>query len=136
MVADNYVVEVDLGTNYREHDGNIKICIWDTPGQEDYPRLRPLAYANAHIILICFAIDDRISLENIEEKACHTPRELSGRDSDRGLSGLKKLDVSAQDFPSSWWAANRTSGTILPLQHQVNSSTRKRSVADLSCFYW
>ena len=71
MVAENYMVEVDLGHGGQGQESTMKICIWDTPGQEDYPRLRPLAYANAHTILICFAIDDRISFENIEEKVRH-----------------------------------------------------------------
>lgn len=69
VVAENYVVQVDVGASGSGEDGNrTDVCLWDTPGQEDYPRLRPLAYANAHIILICFAIDDRTSLENVEER--------------------------------------------------------------------
>lgn len=69
VVAENYVVKLELGTGKGEEGGSIELCLWDTPGQEDYPRLRPLAYANADVILICFAIDDRTSLENVEEKA-------------------------------------------------------------------
>lgn len=79
VVAENYVVEVHVGHNDQVQGESINLCIWDTPGQEDYPRLRPLAYANAHIILICFAIDDRISFENIEERVRHPPRGVCGR---------------------------------------------------------
>jgi GTPase SAR1 family protein len=28
--------------------------MWDTSGQENYERLRPLAYSGAHVILLCF----------------------------------------------------------------------------------
>ncbi|KAF6760208.1 P-loop containing nucleoside triphosphate hydrolase protein [Ephemerocybe angulata] len=46
----------------------VKLCVYDTAGQEDYPRLRPMAYANAHVILICFAVDDPESLANVLDK--------------------------------------------------------------------
>ena len=46
----------------------IKLGLWDTAGQEDYDRLRPLSYAKANIILICFALDNPTSLENIKSK--------------------------------------------------------------------
>lgn len=42
--------------------------MWDTAGQEDYDRLRPLSYPDTHIILMCFSIDSPDSLENIPEK--------------------------------------------------------------------
>ena len=36
--------------------------------QEDYDRLRPLAYPYTDVFLICFDIANRCSLENIREK--------------------------------------------------------------------
>ena len=42
--------------------------MWDTAGQEDYDRLRPLSYPKSNCILICFAIDDYDSLYNVPEK--------------------------------------------------------------------
>jgi hypothetical protein len=42
--------------------------LWDTSGIEDYDRLRPLSYPDAHVILICFAIDSPDSLDNVQEK--------------------------------------------------------------------
>lgn len=42
--------------------------MWDTAGQEDYDRLRPLSYPDTHVILMCFSIDSPDSLENIPEK--------------------------------------------------------------------
>ena len=38
-------------------------------GQEDYERLRPLSYNNAHVILIGFAVNAPDSLENVPIKA-------------------------------------------------------------------
>ena len=35
--------------------------------QEDYHRLRPLDYTGTDIFLLCFAVDDRDTFEEIEE---------------------------------------------------------------------
>ena len=42
--------------------------MWDTAGQEDYDRLRPLSYPDTDVILMCFSIDSPDSLDNIPEK--------------------------------------------------------------------
>ncbi len=44
------------------------MALWDTAGQEDYDRLRPLSYPDSNVILICFAIDLPDSLDNVQEK--------------------------------------------------------------------
>ena len=44
------------------------MALWDTAGQEDYDRLRPLSYPDTDVILMCFSIDSPDSLENIPEK--------------------------------------------------------------------
>ena len=41
--------------------------IWDTAGQEDYERLRPLAYPNTNVCFIAFSIVLRDSFENVEK---------------------------------------------------------------------
>lgn len=46
----------------------MELALWDTAGQEDYDRLRPLSYPDSHVILICFAIDSPDSLDNVQEK--------------------------------------------------------------------
>ncbi|KAJ3127437.1 GTP-binding protein Rho1 [Nowakowskiella sp. JEL0407] len=46
----------------------IELALWDTAGQEEYDRLRPLSYSDAHVILITFSIDMPDSLENVIEK--------------------------------------------------------------------
>ncbi|KAK5814821.1 P-loop containing nucleoside triphosphate hydrolase protein [Linnemannia elongata] len=61
-VFENYVTDVEV-------DGkHVELALWDTAGQEDYDRLRPLSYPDSHVILICFAIDSPDSLENVQEK--------------------------------------------------------------------
>lgn len=61
-VFDNYVSDVEV-------DGRrVELALWDTAGQEDYDRLRPLSYPDSDVILICFAIDSPDSLDNVQEK--------------------------------------------------------------------
>jgi Ras homolog gene family, member A len=52
---------------------HVELALWDTAGQEDYDRLRPLSYPDSHVILICFAIDSPDSLDNVQEKVCFLP---------------------------------------------------------------
>jgi GTPase SAR1 family protein len=49
-------------------DRVVELALWDTAGQEEYDRLRPLSYPETDIILICFAIDSHVSLENVTDK--------------------------------------------------------------------
>lgn len=42
--------------------------MWDTAGQDDYDRLRPLSYPNTDVILMCFSVDSPDSLENVQTK--------------------------------------------------------------------
>ena len=46
----------------------IKFQIWDTAGQEDYDRLRPLSYPQTNVFLICFAVNSLTSFENVKNK--------------------------------------------------------------------
>lgn len=61
-VFENYVSNLTV-------DGrNVALALWDTAGQEDYDRLRPLSYPNADVLLVCFSIDSPDSLENVKDK--------------------------------------------------------------------
>ncbi|KAL7717027.1 Ras-like GTP-binding protein RHO1 [Entamoeba marina] len=42
--------------------------LWDTAGQEEYDRLRPLSYSDSDVVLLCFAVNNRTSFENITSK--------------------------------------------------------------------
>uniref|UniRef100_A0A8C9VD00 Rho-related GTP-binding protein RhoA-D-like n=1 Tax=Scleropages formosus TaxID=113540 RepID=A0A8C9VD00_SCLFO len=61
-VFENYIADIEV-------DGKqVELALWDTAGQEDYDRLRPLSYPDTDVILMCFSIDSPDSLENIPEK--------------------------------------------------------------------
>jgi len=49
-------------------DQVIELSLWDTAGQEEFDRLRSLSYAETHVIMICFSVDNPTSLENVESK--------------------------------------------------------------------
>ncbi|KAL7038724.1 hypothetical protein ACKWTF_009672 [Chironomus riparius] len=44
------------------------LTLWDTAGQEDYERLRPLSYPNTECFLLCYSIDSKTSYENVASK--------------------------------------------------------------------
>uniref|UniRef100_UPI00398ED9B9 rho-related GTP-binding protein RhoB-like n=1 Tax=Pristiophorus japonicus TaxID=55135 RepID=UPI00398ED9B9 len=46
----------------------VELALWDTAGQEDYDRLRPLSYPDTDVILICFSVDSPDSLRNVPDK--------------------------------------------------------------------
>lgn len=61
-VFDNYAVTVMIGGE------PYTLGLFDTAGQEDYDRLRPLSYPQTDVFLVCFSVIAPHSFENVREK--------------------------------------------------------------------
>uniref|UniRef100_A0A6M2DKX3 Putative ras similarity family n=1 Tax=Xenopsylla cheopis TaxID=163159 RepID=A0A6M2DKX3_XENCH len=72
-VFDNYSGNITV--DGREHG----MTLWDTAGQEDYERLRPLSYPNTDCFLLCYSIGSRDSFENVHTKWYPEIRHFSPR---------------------------------------------------------
>jgi small GTP-binding protein len=90
----------------------VNLGLWDTAGQEDYDRLRPLSYPQTDIFLICFSIVSPTSFENVRAKwypevnhhCPHTPIILVGtkldlREDKETLEKLKDKKLQPVTFP-------------------------------------
>ncbi|XP_026763938.1 ras-like GTP-binding protein RhoL [Galleria mellonella] len=61
-VFDNYLGNITV-------DGEeVELALWDTAGQEDYERLRPLSYNNTSCFLVCYSVNNRSSYDNVVHK--------------------------------------------------------------------
>ncbi|KAJ3115846.1 hypothetical protein HDU96_011034 [Phlyctochytrium bullatum] len=100
----------------------IEFGLWDTAGQEEFERLRPLSYSESHIIFICFDVTRRESLENIAEKwypevnqYCHgVPIVVVGC----------KMDMRAQVPNSVSVDEGRSAATRIGAKHYAECSAR------------
>ncbi|GAA5891113.1 hypothetical protein JCM6882_006425 [Rhodosporidiobolus microsporus] len=68
-VFENHIKDVHV------EGAQVELSLWDTAGQEDFDRLRSLSYADTNVVLLCFSVDQPVSLENIESKWVEEVRE-------------------------------------------------------------
>jgi Ras-related C3 botulinum toxin substrate 1 len=97
-VFDNYSANIMVENN------QINLQLWDTAGQEEYKKIRPLSYFQTDVFIICFSLVSPTSLENVQnmwipelKQYCpSTPYILVGMKSDL----RDKFDQQALEFRS------------------------------------
>ena len=63
-----YVLPLTTHADIFVDNVHIELSLWDTAGQEEFDRLRSLSYDDTHTIMLCFSVDSKDSLENVESK--------------------------------------------------------------------
>lgn len=61
MITNTYLI-----FSNRIGDEPYTLGLFDTAGQEDYDRLRPLSYPQTDVFLICFSVNSPASFENVK----------------------------------------------------------------------
>lgn len=100
-VFDNYTA------NLMVDDQQINLQLWDTAGQEDYKKMRPLSYPSTEVFIVCFSLVAPTSLENVQnawiqeisEHCPGVPFILVGMKSDL----RDNFGENAEDFRKKGW---------------------------------
>jgi Ras-related C3 botulinum toxin substrate 1 len=78
----------------------ISLGLWDTAGQEDYDRLRPLSYPQTDVFLICFSIVSPPSFDNVKAKVCsHAPVSPEAASTNLIWQWYPEIDHHAPNIP-------------------------------------
>ncbi|XP_070498357.1 ras-related protein Rac1-like [Chironomus tepperi] len=94
-IFDNY------STYMKYHDQTVHLLLWDTAGHEDYERIRPIAYPQTDVFLICFSLISQDSFDHVKSKwlpeirhhCPHTPIILVGTKLDLRSDKRRKKDI-------------------------------------------
>ncbi|KAH9662624.1 Rac-like GTP-binding protein ARAC1 [Citrus sinensis] len=58
----------NFSANVVVNGSTVNLGLWDTAGQEDYNRLRPLSYRGADVFILAFSLISKASYENVSKK--------------------------------------------------------------------
>ena len=97
-VFDNYV-------KYAVIEGkSVHMAMWDTAGQEDYARLRPLSYPNTDVFVVAFDLVSKPSFANISSKWL---KELADFKTKGGSSSGAQVKVVLIGCKADLWAEKK-----------------------------
>ncbi|GBG29047.1 Ras-like GTP-binding protein RHO [Hondaea fermentalgiana] len=133
-VFDNYSALIDVNNE------PVNLGLWDTAGQEDYDRLRPLSYPDTHVFIMCYSVVSRSSFQNITQKwypeiqtHCKgTPFILVGTKIDLRMDAetLQRL-VQIQQSPLNQMDGERMKNNIGALQYLECSALTGQGLKDV-----
>ncbi|OMJ15222.1 Ras-related C3 botulinum toxin substrate 1 [Smittium culicis] len=139
---DNYSANVMV-------DGKpINLGLWDTAGQEDYDRLRPLSYPQTDVFLICFSLVSPPSFENARTKwypeiSHHSPNvpcilvgtKLDLREDPETIEKLREKRMVPIAYPQGLQMAKDIKALApTPLPPPPLSNPRKLDSSPFACF--
>jgi len=124
----------------------INLQLWDTAGQEDYKKMRPLSYPGTDIFVICFSLVGPTSLENVQstwipeikEHCPDAPFILVGLKSDLRDSFAEHAD----DYRQKGWEAierskgegmKKTIGAVTYIECSAKMQLNLKEVFDAAC---
>ncbi|KAJ3416097.1 U2 small nuclear RNA auxiliary factor 2 [Chytridiales sp. JEL 0842] len=120
----------------------INLGLWDTAGQEDYDRLRPLSYPQTDVFLICFSLVSPPSFENVRTKwypeishhAPHTPIILVGtkldlREDRETIEKLREKRMAPLSYPQGMQMAKEV-GAVKYLECSALTQKGLKNVFD------
>lgn len=84
----------------------VALGLWDTAGQEDYDRLRPLSYPQTDVFLVCYSVVSPPSFANVAEKWVPEIRKFCP-DAPFVLVGLKEDMREDRDVVAQLYARQR-----------------------------
>eukprot|EP01084_Bolivina_argentea_P065498 119386_1 len=128
-VFDNYNATVMVD------DQQINLGLWDTAGQEDYDRLRPLSYPQTNVFLVCYSVISKDSHSNVTEKwvpeishhAPGVPMILIGTKSDLRTDNQFKSNMVTEDEGNS---LAKSIGAIKYIECSALTQANLKSVFD------
>jgi len=108
-VFDNYTADVLFNGK------PVTLGLWDTAGQEDYDKLRPLSYPMTDVFLVCFSIISNTSFQNVTDKWIEELKEHQP-DTPIVLCGLKsdlRHDSKNISLDAKWEEVSKASAQAL-----------------------
>ena len=120
---------VEIGQGDEKEVIKVSLSLWDTAGQEEYGSLRPISYPDTDVFLICYAVNNRTSLSNVENKWAPEIRECKKvRDGTPIILVGLKADLRSHDDN-----VNQSVGNLVPLEDCDSMSKKIKCCKHLEC---
>jgi len=109
---------------------SISLGLWDTAGQEDYDRLRPLSYPQTDVFLVCFSVVAPTSFDNVTAKWIPEIRHHCGNDVPIILIGTK---IDLRDDRETVMALTQAGQSPIKREQGIKLASKIRSIKYLEC---